>query len=375
MKDDPILVTGATGFLGGFLAGELIARGRRTVLLAGRRGDPRTRMERLLDYLGVIPRHPPVIMGADLTRPGLGLEREQLKTLAGVPEVLHCAAMTSFSGGSSEKVRSVNLDGTLNLLEAVKGCRRFDHMSTAYAAGRMRETVMEEPVTCGEFNNPYEQSKKLAEDALASRCEDRGIELAVFRPSITYGDSRTGMSIRFNALYYPVRVLVFLRDTMRKDILQNNGKRAASMGASLDENGSVRLPVSLPGDGELNLIPVDFLVKAVLSVMEKDGTGIFHVVNPRHNTIRELVSYTREFYGITGVEVSEEPVENGVLQSLVNRYMKVYFPYFTDRRRFDRSRLEELIGRDSKCPEMNAAVFRRCMDYAIEADWGGRIVI
>ncbi len=65
-------------------------------------------------------------------------------------------------------------------------------MSTAYVAGNTSGLCMEKEVLQNDFHNPYEESKKKAEDALVSLCGERDIPLTIFRPSITYGESTTG---------------------------------------------------------------------------------------------------------------------------------------------------------------------------------------
>ena len=309
-------------------------------------------------------------MSADITRPDLGLNAECLEELEKVRVVLHCAAVTSFSKGKAELLRRVNLQGTINVLDALPCCDHFHHMSTAYTAGKTSGRCMETEVFQNAFNNPYEETKKLAEDALINLCSKRNIPLTIFRPSITYGESTTGKSIRFNALYYPVKVLLFMRDTMLRDIRESGGSRAFDLGVSLGKDGRVSLPLNLPGGGSLNLIPVDFLVKSVLAIMESRGTGVYHVTNPQSNSVKELVSYIERFYGITGIGVSSEIEENGVLQSLINRYMRVYYPYFCDGRTFDGTRLQGILKNTLQCPGMDATMFKRCMDYACEKGWG-----
>ncbi len=373
MDDHPILVTGATGFLGGFLAGELIRRGRRTILATGPCDDPKGRIESLLDFLGVDKGCPPGILSLDVSKPGLNLDPDDALKLREVKEVLHCAAVTSFSRRKAPLLESVNIDGTVNVLDMVPGCRHFYHMSTAYVAGKTSGRCLERLVDIQFFNNMYEETKKIAEDTVTDICRERGVSLTIFRPSITYGDSRTGRSIRFNALYYPVRVMLFIRDTMKKDMIEGDGSRASSLGISLDSHGKVNIPVSLPGAGRINLIPVDFLTEAVLEVMEEGAAGIFHIVSSRTRTVRDLVSFIEEVYGITGIKVSNEIESDGALQALVNGYMKVYYPYFCDGRTFDRTALAPFLKKE--CPVLDTDIFRRCMDYAIEVNWGDSIHI
>lgn len=375
--DEPVLVTGSTGFLGGFIAAELVRRGVRTILAARPSGgrSPGERVSRLFRFLGAAPETEPVILPMDLLEPGLGLSSAERELLAGVPSVIHCAADTSFALRREAQVRATNLDGLENLFSSIPGCRRFCQMSTAYSAGTLPGRIMEEPLDPPGFNNPYEESKNLAEKLAAEICEARGTELVILRPSITCGHSVTGRNLRFNALYYPVRTLILLRDSMRRDILQKGGRRADAMGVSMDPLGRVELPVNLPGGGALNLINIDYLVEAALAVFQSGGTGVFHLVNPRPSSVEEVTDYLFRFYGISGIGVSGE-LRRGPLQALVNRYMEVYYPYFQDPRVFDCTAAEKhLAGTGISCPVFTGEVFRRCIDFALGCGWGEDLVI
>ena len=375
--DQPVLVTGATGFLGGFIAAELARRGVPAVLAARAAGgrSPGERVSRLFRFLDTAPGKEPVILPLDLLAPDLGLSSGERGLLAGVPSVIHCAADTSFALRRGEQVRATNLDGLENLFSCIPGCRRFCLMSTAYAAGTLTGTILEEPLDPPGFNNPYEESKNLAEKLAADICEARGTELVILRPSITCGHSVTGRSLRFNALYYPVRTFILLRDSMRRDIIENDSARAKAMGVSIDPLDRVELPVNLPGEGALNLINIDYLVEAALGIFHSGGTGIFHLVNPRPSSVEEVTEYLSQYYGISGIGISGD-LRRGPLQALVNRYMDVYYPYFQDPRVFDSTRTESLLaGSDIRCPEFTGGIFRRCIDFALGCGWGEEAVI
>lgn len=376
MDNSPILITGATGFLGGFLASDLIQKGRKTILTVRPKGGDsgRRRIENLLRFLNTEPEHEPVIIEASIDTPGLGLTKEDLSILEDVTEVLHCAADTSFAARKKEQVETTNLQGLRNVFDVVPNCKRFFHMSSAYSVGKQEGLIREEMQTPPEFHNPYEKSKNEAEKLITDLCHHKGINLSIFRPSITYGDATTGKSLRFNALYFPVRTLLFLRDSLKKDLLEGSGKRAGSLGVFLSENGSMHLPVTLPGNGQLNLVPINFLVQAVTAIMDSQETGIFHIVNPKSDTVGQLVQNIEEHYSISGLKVSDETVQNGPLQTLMNSYMDVYYPYFCDKRTFSDSRTREILEPlGIECPELTPSVFNRCMDYAVEADWGSNI--
>ena len=153
-----------------------------------------------------------------------------------------------------------------------------------------------------------------------------------------------------------------------------SGKRAASLGVSINENGSMHLPLCFPGKGTLNLVPVNFLVKAVTAIMDSGECGIFHIVNPKSDTVSQLVQNIEKHYSISGLEVNDETVQSGPLQALIDSYMDVYYPYFCDKRSFSDYRTGKMLKPlGIECPELTTAVFKRCMDYAVESGWGSKI--
>jgi nucleoside-diphosphate-sugar epimerase len=376
MSNSPILITGATGFLGGFLAGELIKRGRRTILIVRTKGNDTAgqRVGNLLRFLNIEAKHEPVVIPAEIDKIGLGLSEEHQRILRDVPEVLHCAADTSFAERKKQQVEATNLQGLQNVFDVVPNCERFSHMSSAYSAGTQEGLIKEEILYPPGFHNPYEQSKSEAEKLITDLCREKDIDLNIFRPSITYGDASTGVSLRFNALYFPVRTLLFFRDSLKKDILERSGKRAAGLGVSIDKNGSIHFPLTFPANGWLNLVPINFLVKAVTAIMDSGETGIFHIVNPKSDTIEQLVKNIERHYSISGMTVADEIVQGGPLQTLINSYMDVYYPYFCDKRQFSDFQTSTILKPlGIECPELTSSVFKRCMDFAIESRWGSKI--
>ncbi len=376
MSNSPILITGATGFLGGFLARELIKSGRRTILTVRPKGNDtaRQRVENLFRFLNVEAKHEPVVIPAEIDKSGLGLSEKHRRILRDVPEVLHCAADTSFAERKKQQVETTNLQGLRNVFDVVPNCERFFHMSSAYSAGTQEGLIKEEIQYPSGFHNPYEQSKNEAEKLITDLCNEKDIDLNIFRPSITYGDSATGESLRFNALYFPVRTLLFFKDSLKKDIVERSGKRAAGLGVSINENGSIHFPLTFPGNGWLNLVPINFLVKAVTAIMDSGETGIFHIVNPKSDTIGQLVQYIERHYSISGMKVADEVLQGGPLQTLINSYMDVYYPYFCDKRIFSDYRTRTILEPlGIECPELTSTVFKRCMDFAVESSWGSKI--
>src|SRR5512143_3135888 len=96
-----VLVTGATGFIGGHVVDALKRRGVTPRVLA-RPGEPVDRLAAL---------------GVEILRGDLGDEASLRAVVAGVDRILHCAARTG-PWGPAEEYRIANVRGLSTLLEA-----------------------------------------------------------------------------------------------------------------------------------------------------------------------------------------------------------------------------------------------------------------
>jgi nucleoside-diphosphate-sugar epimerase len=233
---------------------------------------------------------------------------------------------------------------------------------------------MEEPVTSGRFTNVYEESKAQAEKTIASRCEAEGIPLTVLRPSIVCGHSITGKALKFNALYYAVRSLSYIRDIFVKDLTDRGGERSRKWGFRLDEDGILSMPLEiyLKNRGTVNLIPVDHFVEILLRIVEHpESGGFYHITNDEAPDIEMLMEYAERFLGIRGVRALWRPPdrEPNPAEELFDRLMEPYRPYLTDSRTYDRSRAKSLTQGIS-APHFTYEMFERCMTYAVGCDWG-----
>ena len=164
-----VLVTGASGFLGGYLVELLVERGYAVVCMF-RRASETT----LLDSLGLEKRV------ADLTDPPLLRE-----AVRGVEAVIHLGAYYTFHG-KKELYNSVNVQGTRDLLEACfrEGVGRFVYCSTTEAIGPVKEIPAHEDHPP---NPQYEYGKsKLKAENVVKEYGD-GIKSTIIRPSGTYG--------------------------------------------------------------------------------------------------------------------------------------------------------------------------------------------
>jgi nucleoside-diphosphate-sugar epimerase len=383
-----ILVTGGTGFLGSHLAVELLRRGHCVFLLARResRLSAQARVERLLEWFGVDrPDGSRLrVFEGHLDEAGLGLDRADYEDLASsIDEIVHCASSTSFSEKKREDVEHANVANLENVLTlaARSRCSYFHHVSTAYVAGKKTGPCAEELVETGEFTNVYEETKYLGERSVSAICAREGIRLNIYRPSIVYGSSLNGRTIRFDAVYYPVRTVLFFKNVYEKDLREHGGKKAREMGVALGADGRMHLPLRVEATtaGGINLIPIDHFVGAFMAIMDDclDG-GVFHIVNERLTTIEALSDYTMRFFDIEGVRAVPpqafiEVPRNG-LEILFEHYVEAYGAYMKDTRVFENGKTREILRRRGiTCPDFDYALFSICMRYAVEVDWGARL--
>ena len=137
----------------------------------------------------------------------------------------------------------MNLEGTRLVLDLARGARhleRLHHFSTAYVSGDREGVILEDELDMRQgFDGAYERAKFQAERLVRRAMAE--LPATVYRPSIVVGDSRTGEVDRFNGVYYLAILLV-----------------ASPLG----------VPLPLPGNGAapLNVVPVDFVVDAALSM-------------------------------------------------------------------------------------------------------------
>ncbi|HEX2945256.1 MAG TPA: SDR family oxidoreductase [Clostridia bacterium] len=380
-SDRSIVLTGATGFLGAFLMAGLLERGYRVTVL-GRSSNGRSLVERvssLTRWFGIHADNRLSCVEADFSKKHLGLDDHIYGSLcAHTGKLIHCASDTSFLERNRARVMEMNVKSISALLEFAEDAavEKFYYISSAYASGIRDGICLESPVTGGSFTNVYEESKAMAENSVISACERTGIPLCILRPSIVFGHSGTGMALKFNALYYAVKSLLVIRDIFIKDILEQGGVRAGQWGFRLESDGMLRMPlgIRLKTMGIVNLVPVDYFVEAAMRIIEEPGSfGIYHITSDNPPEITALMEYAERFLHIRGIRlVLGSLARNSELnpaEELFNKFMEQYRPYLADTRSFDRSRIDRITG-GLAVPPFHYEVFRRCMNYAVQNNWG-----
>lgn len=376
------LLTGATGFLGSHIMAGLLIKGKGVVIIGRSSGGEslKDRIRKLLHWFGIEQLEELIeFYEADFQKIRMGLGDDEYERLCSRNlTIIHCASDTSFAEKNRERVMKSNVEsltGILNL--ATKSKATFFHfISSAYAAGIDTIECPEAPVNSLHFTNVYEESKARAEYIVSGRCKKDNLPFTIIRPSIVYGDSITGRSLKFNALYYPVRSMQQIRDIYLNDIINNNGIKSAISGIYINNEGALYLPVRIfiPNKGSINLIPVNYFTETVLSILEKPITETFyHITNNSSVTMATLAAYTERFLNITGVEiVIGTPIDDEMRNSpeeLLDHFIRPYLPYISDRRVFLRENTNMVTG-GALPPDLSYEIFQRCMSFAVSADWG-----
>lgn len=182
LKGKQVLVTGATGFIGGRLAERLIIE--EGVRLRGLARSPAK--GRWLAGLGA------EIVPGDLTEPA-----SLQAAMAGCQLVFHAAAWVS-EGGSRAEVWAVNVNGTQNVVEAAlsAGVERLVHVSSCAVYGSLQQGDIDETTPTRMRGNLYGDSKVAAEAVVFDAFRRQGLPVVVARASQVYGPRSYQFTIR-----------------------------------------------------------------------------------------------------------------------------------------------------------------------------------
>lgn len=171
-----VLVTGATGFVGGHLARRLLKEKAEVTLLVRRSSDPKTLAE--LEAAGAR------LVYGDITSPDSVRE-----AVDGQTYVFHCAALYREAKFPDEAYMQVNFEGTRNLLEACKlaGVKRMVHTSTIGVHSHIPNPPAREDEPYLPTDS-YQISKTEAEKLARSYFESGALDGVILRPAMIWGE-------------------------------------------------------------------------------------------------------------------------------------------------------------------------------------------
>ncbi|MDN0123295.1 SDR family oxidoreductase [Yersinia aleksiciae] len=251
-----LLLTGATGFLGGAVLEKLLLEDSDfNYLLLVRANTPEQGLTRIRENLAkfylpggrlnkITTRH--ILLG-DLAEPNSFINDPRIND---VTHVINCAAVASF--GNNPLIWKVNVEGTLAFgkrMAEVAGLQRFVHVGTAMSCTPDADTVVSEQVLLAEDDAhlvEYTKSKSAIEQLLVEQCPD--LPLVFARPSIVVGHTRLGCQPS-SSIFWVFRMALMLRKFM----------------CSLDDY--------------IDVIPVDYCADALLLILQHPNLpeNIYHI--------------------------------------------------------------------------------------------------
>jgi len=244
-----IVVTGASGLVGGNLVRALLAQGRPVRALVHRD-------RRALDGLDV------ETVSADLTDPS-----SLQKAFHGAEIVYHLASSISISMGNWDELERVNVIGTRNIIEAClqNNVRRLMYFGSihAYDHSPFDQSLDEgRPLLFGDHHPPYERSKALAEME-ARRSLDRGLDTVILIPTAIAGP-------------YDFRPSYF--------------------GQALQLLARGRIPAIVRGG--YDWVDVRDVVDGVIKAEQLAPRGSRYILSGHWHSVKEVAQYTAEITGI-----------------------------------------------------------------------------
>jgi nucleoside-diphosphate-sugar epimerase/3-hydroxymyristoyl/3-hydroxydecanoyl-(acyl carrier protein) dehydratase len=329
------VLTGGTGFIGSSIALELLDRTDATVTCLARprpglSADDRVKaalrttaeLSGRADLAEEVDRRCRGMNG-DISDPACGID---LTELGQADQLWHLAALLAFEDHRKDDLFRQNIDGTRNVLELARqaSARCFNHVSTAYVAGKRSGSIAEEPAAQDtECSNWYEVSKIAAESAVQAS----GLPvIRIMRPSIVIGHSRTLATTSGSAYYSFARRIA----EARQQLVDTIGDALATRVWRMDADPAA----------ELNVIPVDRVVTAAVRLaMAEVPSGIYHLTNAYNTTISEFTKAVCEVIGIREPLFADDDSDFSMVDRLVNDHISVFRPYLRGAKTFATDRV------------------------------------
>jgi dihydroflavonol-4-reductase len=242
-RSKPVLVTGATGFVGSAVTRALLAQGRVVRALVRPNSDRSN-----LRNLNVEPREGSLEDAASLAA-----------AVAGCGALYHVAADYRLWVPKPETMYRANVEGTRALMAAAltQGVERIVYTSSVATLGlRADGTPADEtaPSMLDDMIGPYKRSKFLAEEAVRGMVTEQGLPAVIVNPSTPIGPG---------------------------DI------KPTPTGRMIVEAASGRMPAFV--DTGLNLVHVDDVAKGHLLAEERGRTGERYILGGENLALREIL--------------------------------------------------------------------------------------
>ncbi len=249
--NETVFLTGFPGFIAGRLVSSLTNNETQFFLLVQKNFLEKAKQE--IEKISTETNTPLenfAIIEGDITKENLGISAEDVQIVqAETTSVYHLAAVYDLTVAQSIG-SAVNIEGTKNvneLVKQIKNLRRYNYISTCYVSGKREGLIREDELQHeAGFRNFYDETKYWAEIEVEKLKTE--FPVTIFRPAVVVGDSKTGETVKYDGIYYVINYLRKFPALLR---LINVG------------NDEVKV----------NLVPVDFVVEAIVA-LSKDENAV-----------------------------------------------------------------------------------------------------
>jgi nucleoside-diphosphate-sugar epimerase len=369
MKGPSILLTGATGAVGGDLLRALARRAGTTINVLVRRTSETTG-ERVRHAVGDVEVSARVnaVEGDVGAGASLGLDDVTLAILRReTTHIIHAAGSTSFTLPLTD-ARVANVTGSRNVLAFARRCQALTcgaFLSTVYVSGKR----------CGEFSesdfgdagagfvNSYEQSKAEMEEVVRAAMGE--LPLILIRLSTVVGDSQTGRVTRFNAIHHAIRLLY---------------------------SG---LAPMIPGDSNtpIDIISSDFVAAGILDLIDHGKPHkVYHLAagSLASNTLGEILAETMSALAHYRPEWRKRTVERPLIVDLdtyelftrsveetgnvvlrdATRSMRTFAYQLAHPKMFGTRNASSTLAANGIVPQQSLSFYPRVVEYCLQSNWG-----
>jgi len=183
MKKEYLLITGSTGFIGSHVAERLLSEKRYGIIAIVRKKMNYKNVNDLQNKGAIL------FEGSFYDRDLLGGIFKEFP----IKSVIHTAALRGGGAGTTKDYNRINVLGTEALLEASfeNQVRKFIFFSSVGVFGTIPRELPAKILTELNGDNEYHKSKILAEKK-ASEFIEKGLNVLIIRPTITYGRGDDG---------------------------------------------------------------------------------------------------------------------------------------------------------------------------------------
>ncbi|HEU4973908.1 MAG TPA: SDR family oxidoreductase [Baekduia sp.] len=250
-------VTGATGFIGRHLVEELLRQRSGDVHVLVRE----TSRDRLDLVMATWPDADRVhVVTGDLAEPMLGVDPAWIDAHRGeIDHFFHLAAIYDMTADEARNER-MNVDGTRNAVDLANALQAgiLHHTSSVAVAGAHKGLFREDHFDEGQPQpSPYHRTKFESEKIVR---EAATVPWRVYRPAIVVGHSQSGVMDKVDGPYYFFKAIQKIRGWLPE-----------------------WMPLVGPELGWTNVVPVDFVARAMDHIAHQDGLDgqAFHLAHPK----------------------------------------------------------------------------------------------